>query len=347
MNNQFKVANKKFKMNLQLFADDITRIEDVIQPEVFTPYVVNRTMELSDLIQSGIAEHDEEFDRLASGPNTLIHMPFWNDLTGEPEVMKGSGETIPGKLTTGKDIARKLAFVKSFGANALAGHLAGDDPMKVIADRFAEYWNRVYQSVLLSILDGVFASPTMTSKIHDITALAGGKAVLTSDSFLDAQQLMGDAKELLTGVMMHSEVENHLVKQDQIETIRDSQGNVVMKTYKNKRVIVDDAMAYDSVTKAAEMYIFGKGAIAWGNGSDPKIQETELVRKGLSLAGEDILVNRKISILHPRGVKFTETSVADDFPTMEELETAGNWERVYEPKKIRIVKFLFKLENGI
>lgn len=337
----------KLKFNLQLFADGVTRIQDVIQPEIFTPYVVNRTMELSELIQSGIAEHDEEFDRLASGPNTLIHMPFWNDLTGDPETMKDSGDTVPGKITTGKDIARKIAFVKSFGANALAGHLAGDDPMKVIADRFAAYWNRVYQSILLSILDGVFASSKMAEKTHDITGETGDKAVLTSDSFLDAQQLMGDAKELLTAVMMNSEVENHLVKQDQIETIRDSQGNVVMKTYKNKRVIVDDAMAYDPVTKAAEMYIFGRGAIAWGNGSDPKIKETEVVRKGLSLAGEDILVNRKISILHPRGIKFTEKSVADDFPTMEELETATNWERVYEPKKIRIVKFLFKLENTI
>lgn len=325
----------------------ITRIADVIQPEVFTPYVVQRTMELSELIQSGIAEHDEEFDKLASGPSKLIHMPFWNDLTGEPEVMKGTGDTVPGKITAGKDIARKLAFVKSFGANALAGHLAGDDPMKVVADRFADYWNRVYQKVLLSILDGVFASPSMAEKVHDITGLVGQKAVLTSDTFLDAQQLMGDAKELLTAVMMHSEVENHLVKQDQIETIRDSQGNVVMKTYKNKRVIVDDAMAYDPVTKAAEMYLFGSGAIAWGNGKDPLIKETEVVRKGLSLAGEDILVNRKISILHPRGVAFQETSVADDFPTLDELETATNWNRVYEPKAVRTVKFVFKLENEI
>lgn len=341
------IEKKKNKMNLQMFANGITKIADVIQPEIFTPYVVNRTMELSELIQSGIAENDKEFDRLASGPNTLINMPFWNDLTGDPEVMNDKGDTVPGKLTTGKDMARKLAFVKSFGANALAGHLAGDDPMRVIADRFADYWNRVYQRVLLSILDGVFSSPSMAEKVHDITALAGGKAVLSSDSFLDAQQLMGDAKELLTAVMMHSEVENHLVKQDQIETIRDSQGNVVMKTYKNKRVIVDDSMAYDPVTTAAEMYIFGRGAIAWGNGSDPLIKPTEIVRKGLSLAGEDILVNRKISILHPRGVAFQETDVADTFPTFDELEKASNWNRVYEPKKIRIVKFTFKLKNEI
>lgn len=340
-----KVKGRK-GINLQLFASGTTKVADVIQPEVFTPYVVQRTMELSELIQSGIAEHDPEFDELASGPNTLIHMPFWNDLTGEVEIMSDEGETVPGKLTAGQDIARKLAFVKSFGANALAGHLAGDDPMKVIADRFGDYWNRTYQDVLISILDGIFASTSMSEKVHDVTGEVGEKAILNSHTFLDAQQLMGDAKELLTGVMMHSEVENHLVKQDEIETIRDSEGNVVMKTYKNKRVIVDDGMAYDPATKAGEMYLFGRGAIAWGNGTDPKIKETEVVRKGLSLAGEDILVNRRLQILHPRGIKFTETEVAGKFPTLNELEAAANWNKVYSAKHIRIVKFLFKLENA-
>lgn len=339
------MKNKTFNINLQLFASNTTKVADVIQPEIFTPYVVQRTMELSELIQSGIAENDSEFDELASGPNTLIHMPFWNDLTGEVEIMDDEGNTVPGKITSGQDIARKLAFVKSFGANALAGHLAGDDPMKVIADRFGDYWNRTYQSVLISTLDGVFKAPSMSNKIHDISGEVGEKAVLSSDTFLDAQQLMGDAKELLTGIMMHSEVENHLVKQDAIETIRDSEGNVVMKIYKNKRVIVDDSMAYDPVTKAAEMYLFGRGAIAWGNGTDPKIKETEIVRNGLALAGEDILVNRKLSILHPRGVKFTEIAVEKKFPTLDELEDADNWVRVYDEKAIRIVKFIFKLEN--
>lgn len=336
----------KLKMDLQTFASGTTKIADVIQPEVFTDYVVNQTMEKSALIQSGIAENTAEFDELASGPNTLIHMPFWNDLTGEAEVMNDSEETTPGKLTSGKDIARKLAFVKSFGANALAGHLSDEDPMKVIADRFADYWNRQYQRTLISVLDGVFESSSMSDKVHDISGELGAEAVLTSEAFLDAQQLMGDAKESLTGVMMHSEVENHLVKRDEIETIRDSEGKVVMKVYKGKQVVVDDSMAYDPVTKAGEMYIFGKGAIGWGNGKDPKILETEVVRKGLSRAGEDILVNRKLSILHPRGVKFTETSVAGDFPTLTELETGTNWEKVYDDKKIRIVKFLFLLEES-
>lgn len=322
-----------------------TRIQDVIQPEVFTPYSIQRTMELSALIQSGIAENSPEFDQLASGPNTLINMPFWDDLTGNPEVMDDTGDTVPGKIQANKDVARKLAFVKSYGANALSAKLSGDDPMGAIADLFAGYWNRQYQQMLLSTLDGVFDASNMSGKVHDITALEGGKEFINGRSFIDATQKMGDAKDLLTGVMMHSAVEAHLAKLDLIEYKEDSQGNIRAPFFLGKRVIVDDSLPFDTVTGASTTYLFGQGAIALGNGSHPDIQQTEVVRKGLSLAGEDILVNRRLPILHPRGVKWTEDSVAGTFPTFTELETGSNWSRVYEPKAIRIVKFNGKIDE--
>lgn len=323
----------------------ITRIQDVIQPEVFTPYTIQRTMELSALIQSGIAENNSQFDQLASGPNTIINMPFWDDLTGDPEVMDDEGETTPGKITANKDVARKMAWVKSYGANALSAMLSGDDPMRAIADLFAAYWSRQYQQMLLSILDGVFASASMADKVHDITAEEDAdKQLINGRTFLDAIQRMGDAKDLLTGVMIHSATETYLAKNDLIEYKEESQGRVRIPYFMGKRVIVDDSIAFDTETGASEAYLFGAGAIAWGNGSHPDIQQTEVVRNGLSLAGEDILVNRRITLLHPRGVKWTEASVAKTFPTFDELENGANWERVYEPKAIRIVKFIFKIQ---
>lgn len=332
-------------MNLQLFASDITRIQDVIQPEVFTPYAIQRTMELSELIRSGIAQNTEEFDELASGPNMLINMPYWDDLTGDPEVMDDSGETTPGKIKSNKDVARKLGFVKSYGANALSAMLSGDDPMRAIADLFASYWERQYQQILLSILDGVFASASMAEKVLDITSLTGGAELIDGASFIDATQLMGDAKNLLTGVMMNSAVEAYLAKQQLIEYVQEKDQSDRVPYFMTKRVIVDDAMTFDTDTKAAEMYLFGSGAIAWGNGSHPDILQTEVVRKGLSLAGEDILVNRRLPLLHPRGVKWVEPDSGTEkaFPSFTELETGANWQRVYEPKAIRIVKFVFKI----
>jgi len=323
---------------------DITRVTDVIQPEVFTPYTINRTMELSALIQSGIAENSAEFNELASGPNSIANMPFWNDLTGDLEIMDDTGDSEPGNIGSDKDVARKLGFVKSYGANALAGLLSGDDPMKAIADLFAAYWNRQYQGVLLSILDGIFAAVSMSEKVHDITAKTGDAALISGRTFLDANQLMGDAKDLLTGMMIHSATENFLAKNDLIEYREESQGKVRVPYFMNKRVIVDDSIAFDTITGASEAYLFGAGAIAWGNGSHKDIKETEVVRNGLSLAGEDILVNRRLSILHPRGVKWVEPAegLAKKFPSLTELADGDNWTRVYEPKKIRIVKFIFK-----
>lgn len=323
---------------------DITRITNVIQPQVFTPYVIQRTMELSALVQSGIMQHSPEFDQLASGPNTLINMPFWNDLTGDPEVMADTGETTPGQLTANKDVARKQGWVKSYGANALAGHLAGDDPMRAIAELFAAYWARQNQKILLSILEGVFTSATMAEKVHDISTKNDDAALISGTTFIDAAQLMGDAKDLLTGVMMHSAVEAYLAKNDLIESAKDSTGNMRVNTFLGKSVIVDDGMPFDTQNGVGVAYLFGQGAIAYGNGSDPLIQQTEVVRKGLSLAGEDILVNRRLTLIHPRGVKWTEKDVDGTFPDFDELKDGDNWERVYEPKAIRIVKFVFKID---
>ena len=322
----------------------ITRLQDVIQPEVFTPYSIQRTMELSELIKSGIAQNTSEFDKLASGPNTLINMPFWDDLTGDPEVMNDEGETTPGKIVANKDVARKMAWTKSYGANALSAMLSGDDPMKAIADLFASYWSRQYQQMLLSILDGVFAASNMTDKVHDISAETGDAALIGGRTFLDAVQKMGDAKDLLTGVMLNSAIETYLAKNDLIDYKEESQGKVRIPYFMGKRVIVDDSMPFDTQTGVGVSYLFGGGAIAWGNGSHPDIQQTEVVRNGLSLAGEDILVNRRLPLLHPRGVKWTEDSVEKAFPSFTELEAGDNWSRVYEPKAIRIVKFQFKID---
>lgn len=301
-------------------------------------------MELSALVQSGIMQHDPQFDQLASGPNTLINMPFWNDLTGDPEVMDDTGETTPGKINASMDVARKQGWVKSFGANALAGHLAGDDPMRAIAELFAAYWARQNQNILLSILDGVFASATMADKVHDISAETGDAALINGKAFIDATQLMGDAKDLLTGVMMHSAVEAYLAKNDLIEYKEESQGKIRVPYFLTKRVIVDDGMPFDTQNGVGLTYLFGEGAVAYGNGSDPNILQTEVVRKGLSLAGEDILVNRRLPLIHPRGVKWTEDSVAGTFPDFDELETGTNWSRVWEPKAVRVVKFQFKID---
>jgi hypothetical protein len=319
----------------------VTRLEDVIQPEVFTNYVIKRTEEKSALLQSGIIERNAEFDALASTPNTLINMPFWNDLDGEDEVITDDGKFKAGKITSSKDVARKQMRGRMWGANGLSAYLSGDDPMGAIADLVSDYWARREQKMLLATLDGVFKASNMKANVLDITGESGDAGVLTGETFIDATQLLGDNKALLTGVMMHSAVESHLKKLDLIETVRPSDGGLPISYFQGHRVIVDDAMDYNTSDLTGSMYLFGSGAIAKGVGSHPNIITTEIDRDAQSHSGEDFLINRNIQLLHPRGVKWTEKSVNEEFPTNDELATGTNWNRVYKPKAIRIVKFTF------
>ena len=55
----------------------ITKISDVIVPELFNPYVMNRTMELSEFFKSGIVVNSPEFDVLASEAARTHNMPFF------------------------------------------------------------------------------------------------------------------------------------------------------------------------------------------------------------------------------------------------------------------------------
>ena len=50
-----------------------TLVSDVVVPEVFVPYVIERTAEKSRLIQSGIIDNDAQFNALANqGGRTIV-----------------------------------------------------------------------------------------------------------------------------------------------------------------------------------------------------------------------------------------------------------------------------------
>lgn len=122
-----------------------TKIADVIVPEVFNPYVIERTAELSALVKCGIIVKDKELDALALAGGRLINMPYWKDLNGDDEVLDDNGALTPGKITAGQDVAALLMRGKAWSVNDLATALSGDDPMKAIGDLVAEYWARQRQ----------------------------------------------------------------------------------------------------------------------------------------------------------------------------------------------------------
>lgn len=308
-----------------------TTVADVIVPEVFNPYVVEKTTELSALYQSGIVASSDELNSLALSGGRLINMPYWNDLDGDDEVLSDINALDVERITSGQDIAALLMRGKAWSVNDLAKALSGDDPMQVIGQLVAGYWARRMQAAILSILEGVFAAPSMAPNVYDTDVR------ISADNTILASQCLGDAKSKLTGYLMHSAVEADLARQDLIDFTKDSTGSIEIPTYFGKPVIVDDGCPVANGVYTT--YIFGQGAIGYGEGAAPV--PTETTRDALS--GDDILINRRHFLLHPRGVRWLDQAVADQSPTNAELANPANWLRVYEPKNVRIVKYTHRI----
>nr|DAS80178.1 MAG TPA: major capsid protein [Caudoviricetes sp.] len=327
-----------------------TTLSDVIVPTLFNPYVVNRTMALSALFQSGIAVNNAEFDALASEAAPIHNMPFFEDLTGASEDVIEGQDLTAKKITSKNDVSTTIRKANMWSATDLSAALAGVDPMAAIGDLVAGYWARENQRILIKILSGVFGSwqnggtaeVPLKDHILDITTASSAAAKnISASAFIDACQLLGDAQGQLTAVAMHSATKAFLKKQNLIQTERDST-DVEFDVYQGRRVIVDDGCPVDSGTYTT--YLFGQGAIAYGNGSPVGFVPTEVDRDKKKGSGVDYLINRKTFIMHPRGIAWQNLARANqETPTEAELANAKNWKMVYEPKQIRIVAFKHKI----
>jgi len=231
-----------------------TKISDVIVPEIFTPYVIEKTAEKSRILTSGIAIANPKLNELVTAGGLTMNMPYWKDLTGDDEVLSDSTALTPGKINTDKDIAALLLRGRAWGANELAGALAGSDPMKAIGDRVSDYWARQEQKTLVSVLQGVFASSSMADHVSDQSAAVGG---IDGNMVLDAKQLLGDSSDQLQAIMMHSAVYTELQKQnviDYVSTIGPSGSPINIPTYLTYQVITDDGMPVAISVTTAGVY---------------------------------------------------------------------------------------------
>lgn len=258
------------------------------------------------------------------------------------------------KITSNKDVAAIIRRAKMWSATDLSAALAGSDPMGAIGTLVAQFWSRDMQKELIAVLNGIFgtipattgegATPAETrlaSNLLDISGKSGAAANWSGSAFIDAEQMLGDAKAQLTGVCMHSATEAYLKKQNLIETVQPS-NDVAFGLYQGKRVIIDDGCPVDKGVYTT--YLFGNGAIALGNGSPVGFVPTETDRAKRKGSGVDYLINRKTMILHPRGIAWQNAKVEKtEGPSRAELRDPVNWKPVYEPKQIRIVAFKHKL----
>lgn len=327
-------------------ANEVTKLEDVIVPELFTQYVIEKTTEKSELIASGAVQNNPQLNELVNGGGTTIQMPRWNDLTGESQVWSEDDDIETAKITSHKEIATLLLRAQGWSSHDLAACLADADPMGAIASLVADWWVRDEKRIVMAILNGVFGASTMAGHVLDITSETDSK--VSGKAILDAKQLMGDAAGKLTMLYMHSAVLTELQKQRLIEYKTDNEVNMSIPTYLGYKVISDDSAPVTLGTGGAKdvftTYLLSQGCIQRGIGTPTRFVPTETERNAKK--STDTLYNRQAKVLHPKGISWvaSASAIAKETPSNTELGTGTNWQLVTDAKNVGMVALKHTLE---
>lgn len=322
-----------------------TRLANIIVPERWVPYVVHKTSELSELWTSGIVQPVNDLNGFISDGGNTLNMPFWQDLSGQSEVLSATGAALSvNPITSAQDQCVVMARGKAWGVNELAAALSGSDPASVIGDLVAAWWARDMQLTVKAMLTGVFASASMSQNVYDVSAVSNGQAI-TAVGYLDAIQRLGDAKDRVAAVLLHSAVENQLAKLNMIDYVTFSDSAIRVPFLMGKRVIVDDGVTVTGSGASAvyDTILFGEGAIGYADGTGTKLTQVETDRD--SLAGEDYIINRRHFVLHPRGVRYIGAAIGGG-PDNATLASGDSWSRVYDNKSIRMVLYRHRLTSA-
>lgn len=335
-----------------------TAITDLITPEVYLNYMQEDYPERNRLLRSGIVvPPPENVQNQMNAGGTVINMPFWDDLgRGEPDIMSDASATLatPAKITADKDQAIKHFWHKSWSSMDVAGMVAtggAKDPVNQIMSRMATWWESAEQGALLASAKGVFADNTandsgdMTYSIYSDVVSGSITAAnrISGAAVRRARVTMGDFMDEFSAIAVHSAVYVSMADNDEIDFIKPSNATEIAM-FQGMEVIVDDRMPVTAGTNspAYGCYLFGRGAFAFtdGAGADLVAFETDRVPAAGNGGGQDTVHTRRHALLHPRGVKFTNASVAALSPTWTELEAAANWDRVYNRKNIRLAQLV-------
>ncbi len=329
---------------------------DLIIPEVFSPYVIEESTRSDAFLQSGVVQPMAELNTSGDGSGDFVSVPFYKaNLSGDFEVLTDSTSLTPGKIEADRQIGVLLRRGRAFEARDLAALASGSDPIGAIGQKMAKYVNHQKQKDLISCLSGVFGSLNANSSSSAFFGLCLDSESGDSPTSLNpshvarAKNILGDQGDKLTAVVMHSATYYELVERRAVDFVLAADtaagatasggsiaaafdGNVQVPTFMGLRVIVSDDVQTTGSGASTEyaVYFMTQGAVG---GSENVALRTETDRDILSLS--DAMAISLSYCYHPIGSKWGVTTVN---PTRSQLETVGNWSKVYETKNIGIVR---------
>lgn len=334
----------------------VTQLTNAIIPSVYLSYSALNSPERTFLFDSGIITKNPVLDAIARQGGKTAELPFWLDLDATIEENYSNDDpadlAVPNLITADSMKARKSYVNQGFSAMDLVAELAGSNPMQRIRDRFSTYWARRLQRKLVAIATGIIADNVANDASDmglDISALSGGSEIFNREAFVDAAYTMGEETDGLGVVVMHPLIKARAVKNNDVITIPDSQGNLTIPTYMGKRLVTSSAMTVtgSGVNKVFTTLIFGSGAFGFGDvpggafgfgeGTPLVPVEVERLPRAGSGGGQETIWERNTWLLHPFGFDWIEAgggALTEFSPTNADLALAAKWDRVVAREQV-------------
>ena len=328
--------------------------EKTFNPEAFGKYVdrIPKTKR-NELIKSRALKGNEQIRQAFSSQTGTAYatLPMKGLLEGAPLNYDGKTDITSERTTTferGVVVwGRSKAWTEDDFSTDITG---GTNFMDNVAAQVSEWWDDVYQDVLLSVLKGIFAMTGaknlefVNGHTYDITTVAGenkdgnplscvGPTTLNTA----IQKASGDNKSKFTIAIMHSTVATNLENMRLLSYMKytDADGiqrDLAIGTWNGRAVIVDDSMPVEHVEAVEEngtaydkytTYVLGDGAIDFEKiGAEVP---NEMQRDPKTNGGETTLYTWDRACYAPYGISYTKKSQASLSPTNEELANGANW----------------------
>lgn len=323
-----------------------TRITDIIVPEVFYPYIAEKSLNQNPFFQAGILAPSPQINAFLGGGGRTSNVPYWQDLTGDSDVPSETVADTVNELGTDKMIVRRQIRHKAWGANALSAALSGANPVEAIGSRVAGFWAKALQDNLLYAIRGVIADNVANDSgdlVVDIATETGSAATsankISATKTIEALMKQGDRFSEIKAIAVHSAVYNTMVLNDLIDFVKDSTADAMIPYYIGMRVIVDDGLpviAGGVDGYKYHSYLFKPGSVGFGE-NPGAIVPVETYRDPSKGSGIDVLYTRRQFAFAPLGFSWVMAGDTGITPTNANLYAATSWDRVYNLKNTGVV----------
>ena len=317
----------------------MTKIADVIVPEVFADYLMEPILVKNALFDSGIIEYDALLASKLDKGGDSFNFPFWGAMDSDALIVPSEdGTDTVQKITSGSlTVARQFRSYNA-GATKMASILAGSNAMEAIKEKIVGIYKKGLQDTAVATLTGILGTTGGEAVVNDIAHVSGSDPTtannISKEALIDAESLLGDQGSDFKALLVHSKVYADLKKENLIEFTPVADQDQDIATYQGMRVIVDDRLlTFDrpKVSGTAKVYttLLVKGAAFKYGDSEAGFTPVYIDDDETKGIGVETLYTRKMFGLAPMGFSFTGTPASVAGPTDVELAVDTNWELKY------------------